>query len=50
MLPRRARCAGCGRTAVLPAWCVPRRADAGEVSGAALVAKAAGAGYRRIAH
>jgi len=34
---------------LLPAWCAPRRADSVEVIGAALVAKAAGAGYRRIA-
>jgi hypothetical protein len=48
--PRRGRCASCERTEVLmPAWCVPRRADAVEVIGAGLVAKARGAGYRRIA-
>ncbi len=34
---------------LLPAWCQPRLADATEVVGAALVAKAAGHGYRRIA-
>ena len=49
--PRRARCTACGTTQVLlPASCLPRRADATEVVGAALVAKARGHGYRRIAH
>jgi hypothetical protein len=48
--PRRARCVACGATQVLlPASCVPRRADATEVVGAALVAKSEGHGYRRIA-
>lgn len=48
--PRRARCAGCGRTQVLlPAALSARRADAVEVIGAALTAKAAGSGYRTIA-
>ncbi|WP_223840070.1 DUF6431 domain-containing protein [Saccharopolyspora pogona] len=48
--PRRARCSGCRATQVLmPAWCLPRRADAAEVIGAALVAKARGQGYRSIA-
>jgi hypothetical protein len=48
--PRRARCAACGATQVLlPASCLPRRADAIEVIGAALLAKAQGQGYRRIA-
>ena len=48
--PRRSRCRGCGRTHVLlPAWCLARRADAGEVIGLALEAKAAGAGHRVIA-
>ena len=48
--PRRARCAACGATQVLlPASCLPRRADATEVVGAALLAKALGHGYRRIA-
>jgi transposase-like protein len=48
--PRRARCACCRATHVLlPAWCLPRRADAGEVIGVALVAKAEGHGYRSIA-
>jgi transposase-like protein len=48
--PRRTRCAACGATQVLlPASCLPRRADATEVVGAALLAKAQGHGYRRIA-
>lgn len=48
--PRRARCRECRRTHVLlPAWCLGRRADAGEVIGRALEAKAAGAGHRTIA-
>jgi hypothetical protein len=48
--PRRARCSGCRATQVLvPAWCLPRRADAAEVIGAALVAKARGQGSRTIA-
>jgi len=48
--PRRARCARCHATRVLlPASCQPRLADATEVVGAALVAKAAGRGYRRLA-
>jgi len=48
--PRRSRCTGCGTTQVLlPGTCVPRRADATEVIGAALLAKAHGAGHRRIA-
>jgi hypothetical protein len=48
--PRRARCRGCGATHVLlPAWCLARRADAGEVIGLALEAKAAGAGHWLIA-
>lgn len=48
--PRRARCARCHATRVLlPASCQPRLADATEVVGAALAAKAAGLGYRRIA-
>jgi hypothetical protein len=50
LVPRRSRCRGCGRTHVLlPAWCLARRADAGEVIGFALEAKAAGAGHRVIA-
>jgi hypothetical protein len=48
--PRRARCAGCRATRILlPAACQPRLADATEVIGAALAAKAAGQGHRRIA-
>jgi hypothetical protein len=48
--PRRARCAGCGRTQVLlPAALSARRADTLEVIGTALAAKAAGSGYRTIA-
>ncbi|GAA4259735.1 DUF6431 domain-containing protein [Dactylosporangium darangshiense] len=48
--PRRARCAACRRTQVLlPGWLLPRRADAAEVIGAALVAKANRQGWRRIA-
>ncbi len=48
--PRRARCGGCGRTHVLlPVSVLVRRADAAVVIGAALVAKAAGWGHRRIA-
>lgn len=48
--PRRARCSSCRTSQVLlPAWCQPRLADATEVVGAALVAKAAGRGYRAIA-
>jgi hypothetical protein len=34
---------------LLPAWCLARRADAGEVIGAGLEAKAAGAGHRMVA-
>jgi len=48
--PRRSACSGCGRTHVLvPACWLPRRADAVAVIGAALLAKAAGAGHRPIA-
>lgn len=48
--PRRARCAPCASTHVLlPAWSVPRRRDAAEVIGHALVQKARGAGHRAIA-
>lgn len=48
--PRRASCSGCGRTHVLlPASGLVRRADAVSVIGAALLAKAAGAGHRVIA-
>jgi hypothetical protein len=48
--PRRSRCAGCGVTHVLlPVVALLRRADLAVVIGAALVAKAAGVGHRRIA-
>ena len=48
--PRRARCGSCRGTHVLLAqWWLWRRADAVCVIGAALEAKAAGAGHRRIA-
>jgi hypothetical protein len=50
LVPRRSRCRGCGATHVLlPAWCLARRADVGEVIGRALEAKAAGAGHRKVA-
>jgi hypothetical protein len=48
--PRRARCVACGVTHVLlPVVMLVRRADLAVVIGAALAAKAAGAGYRSIA-
>jgi hypothetical protein len=48
--PRRSRCRSCRGTHVLvPAWCLLRRADAVAVIGAALVAAAAGGGFRAIA-
>lgn len=48
--PRRARCSACLATHVLMAVsCLPRRADAVDVVGAALTAKAAGQGHRPIA-
>jgi hypothetical protein len=48
--PRRSYCRGCGRTHVLvPGVMLPRRADAVEVVGEALIAAAAGEGYRPIA-
>jgi hypothetical protein len=48
--PRRARCEVCGVTHVLlTVLCLLRRADAAEVVGAALAAKATGLGHRRIA-
>ncbi len=48
--PRRAYCHACECTHVLlPAWSVPRRRDSAEVIGEALLAKAQGAGHRRIA-
>ena len=50
MRPRRARCPGCLVTHVLlPVTVLLRRADAVEVIGAALTARAAGLGHRRIA-
>jgi hypothetical protein len=50
VVPRRARCRECGATHVLlPAWCLARRADAGEVIGLALEAWAAGQGHRPVA-
>jgi transposase-like protein len=48
--PRRARCAGCGRTHVLlPVGVLARRADVVAVIGAALAGAAAGVGHRRVA-
>jgi hypothetical protein len=48
--PRRARCGDCGGTQILlPAALTVRRADSTEVIGAALAAKAGGAGFRAIA-
>ncbi len=48
--PRRSRCARCAMTHVLLAEdCLLRRRDAAAVIGAALAAKAAGHGHRRIA-
>ncbi|MDN5762163.1 MAG: helix-turn-helix domain-containing protein, partial [Microlunatus sp.] len=48
--PRRVRCVGCRVTHVLlSVACLLRRADAVEVIGAAVRAKAAGAGHRPIA-
>lgn len=50
LVPRRSVCSSCGRTHVLlplAAWV--RRADGVEVIGAALLARARGWGYRRIA-
>ena len=48
--PRRARCGACRATHVLlTISCLLRRADAAEVIGAALAAKASGEGHRRIA-
>jgi hypothetical protein len=50
IVPRRSRCTGCGVTHVLlPVLVLVRRADIAAVIGSALVAKAAGAGHRRIA-
>ncbi|UQX11611.1 DUF6431 domain-containing protein [Candidatus Mycobacterium methanotrophicum] len=50
--PARVRCINpaCGRTQVLlPAWCVPGRADDADTIGSALLAAAAGQGHRSIA-
>jgi hypothetical protein len=48
--PRRSRCGSCGRSHVLlPVFALLRRADAVSVIGAALVARAAGAGARTAA-
>src|SRR5205823_3997223 len=48
--PRRAKCRECAKTHVLlPELCLLRRRDAVAVIGAALAAKAAGAGHRPIA-
>jgi len=49
--PRRSQCCRCASTHVLlPEDCLLRRRDAVTVIGAALTAKAAGHGHRRIAH
>jgi hypothetical protein len=48
--PRRSRCGSCGHSHVLlPVFALLRRADAVSVIGAALAARAAGAGARRAA-
>jgi transposase-like protein len=48
--PRRAKCRACAKTHVLlPGLCLLRRRDAVMVIGAALAARAAGAGHRPIA-
>ena len=50
IVPRRARCTGCGVTHVLlPVVLLVRRADTAAVIGAGLTAKATGAGHRLIA-
>jgi Domain of unknown function (DUF6431) len=50
IVPRRARCTGCGVTHVLlPVTLLLRRADTAEVIGAGLTARAAGVGHRRVA-
>jgi hypothetical protein len=50
LVPRRSRCTGCRATHVLlPVLVLARRADVAVVIGAGLAAKAAGAGYRRVA-
>lgn len=48
--PRRVACRRCARVQVLlPAWCVPRRADDAETIGVALLHAAQGRGHRPIA-
>lgn len=50
LVPRRARCSGCGATHVLlPLVALACRADTARVIGTALAAKAAGMGHRPIA-
>ena len=50
LVPRRSRCTGCRTTHVLlPVLVLARRADTVAVIGAALTAKASGAGHRLIA-
>jgi Homeodomain-like domain len=50
LVPRRSRCTGCRATHVLlPVVLLVRRADTAVVIGAALVARTAGLGHRRIA-
>jgi hypothetical protein len=50
VIPRRGRCVGCGRTHVLvPVSTLGRRADGVDVVGAALLDRAQGVGYGRIA-
>ena len=50
IVPRRSRCTDCRATHVLlPVLVLARRTDTAAVIGAALAAKAAGAGHRRIA-
>ncbi|MGV1030474.1 MAG: DUF6431 domain-containing protein [Dermatophilaceae bacterium] len=50
LTPDRARCRSCkATTTLLPTWCLPRRGYTVEVVGAALLAAAEGAGYRRAA-
>jgi hypothetical protein len=50
IVPRRARCTGCGATHVLlPVVLLVRRADTAAVIGGGLTAKATGAGHRLIA-
>lgn len=48
--PQRVQCSRCGRVQVLlPAWCVPRRADDMQTIGVALLHAALGHGHRVIA-